>query len=113
MFGRVVMPSIENSISDEIKNQNETVNFSCIAVGEPVPSIIWYFNGVNVQNNSSKYLIVSRSLNITTTENTLTVYNVTSSDAGTYTCESINPVGKTRKFGILTVTSKFSSTYRI
>ena len=54
-------------------------------------------------------MIVSRSLNITTTENTLTVYNVTSFDAGIFTCESMNYVGRTSKSGILTVTSKFSS----
>ena len=77
-------------------------------MGEPVPNISWYFNGVtiNVSDNSSKYMIVSRSLNITTTENTLTVYNVTSSDVGTYTCNSSNAVGSSSSFGILTVTSK-------
>ena len=78
-------------------------------MGEPVPNISWYFNGVviNVSDNSSKYMIMSRSLNITTTENTLTVYNVTSSDAGTYTCNSSNIIGSVTSSGILTVTSKF------
>ena len=77
-------------------------------MGEPVPNVSWYFNGViiNVSDNSSKYMIVSRSLNITTTENTLTVYNVTSSDVGTYTCNSSNMIGIVTNSGILTVTSK-------
>ena len=76
-------------------------------MAEPVPDISWYFNGVmiNVSDNSSKYMIVSRSLNITTTEKTLTVYNVTSSDVGTYTCNSSNIIGSVSRFGILTVTS--------
>ena len=52
-------------------------------------------------------MIVSRSLNIPTTENTLTVYNVTSSDVGTYTCNSSNINGSVTSSGILTVTSKF------
>ena len=52
-------------------------------------------------------MIVSRSLNITTTENTLTVYNVTSSDVGTYTCNASNFIGSDTGSGILTVTSKF------
>ena len=78
-------------------------------MGEPVPVISWYFNGVmiNVSDNSSKYMIVSRSLNITTTENTLTVYNVTSSDVGTYTCNSSNTIGSVTNSRILTATSKF------
>ena len=91
------MPSIENSIENKVRNQNENVTFTCQAVGEPVPNISWYFNDVmiNVSDNSSKYMIVSR---------TLTVYNVTSSDAGTYTCNS--SIGSTTSSGILTVTSK-------
>ena len=90
-------------------NENDNITFTCQAVGEPVPDISWYFNGVmiNVAENSSKYMIVSRSLNITTTENILTVYNVTSSDVGTYTCNSSNINGSVTSSGILTVTSKF------
>ena len=103
-----VIPSIENLINDQISNQGENVIFLCQSVGEPVPDISWYFNGVmiNVSDNSSKYMIVSRSLNITTTENTLTVYNVTSSDVGTYTCNSSNIIGSVTSSRILTVTSK-------
>ena len=104
-----VIPSINNSIKNEISNQTENVTFLCQAVGEPVPDISWYFNGVmiNVSDSSSKYMIMSRSLNITTTENTLTVYNLTSSDVGTYTCDSSNMIGSVTSSGILTVTSKF------
>ena len=96
-------------VNDEVKNQKENVTFLCKVVGEPVPDISWYFNDVmiNVSDNSSKYMIVSRSLNITTTENALTVYNVTSSDVGTYTCNATNIIGSVTSSGILTVTSKF------
>ena len=77
-------------------------------MGEPVPDISWYFNDVmiNVSDNSSKYMIMSRSLNTTTTENTLTVYNVTSSDVGTYTCHASNIIESVTSSGVLTVTSK-------
>ena len=104
-----VAPSIENVINDEIGNQTDNITFLCQAVGEPVPNISWYFNDVmiNVSDNSSKYMIMSRSLNITTTENTLTVYNVTSLDAGTYTCNASNFISNAETSGILTVTSKF------
>ena len=105
----IVIPSIENSIKNEVRNQNENVTFLCQVVGEPIPNISWYFNGVmiNVSDNSSKYMIMSGSLNITTTKNTLTVYNVTSSDVGTYTCISSNLIGTITSSGILTVTSEF------
>ena len=89
------MPGIQKLIKDEVRNETESVAFLCQAVGEPVSDISWYFNDVmiNVSDNSSKYMIVSRSLNITTTESTLTVYSVTSSDVGTYTCNATNVVG--------------------
>ena len=54
---------------------------------------------INVSDNSSKYMIVSRSLNITTTENTLTVYNVTSSDVGVFTCIATNTQGNDTQHG--------------
>ena len=98
LFPSVVIPSIEHLTS----TRQERVNtFICQAVGEPVPDISWYFNDVmiNVSDNSSKYMIVSRSLNITTTENTLTVYNVASSDVGTYTCYASNVIGNVTSMG--------------
>ena len=100
-----VIRSIKNPLNDEIRNQWENVTFLCKSVGEPVPDISWYFNDVmiNVSDTSSKYMIVSRSLNITTTENILTVYNVTSSDVGTYTCIATNLVGNNSDSGHLYV----------
>ena len=58
---------------------------------------------INVSDNSSKYMIMSRSLNITTTENTLTVCNVTSSDVGTYSCSATNVLGNDSTSGLLQV----------
>ena len=103
-----VIPNIEILINDEIKNETENVTFLCQAVGEPVPDIGWYFNGamINVSDNRSKYMIMSRLLNITTAENTLTVYNIASSNVGTYTCNSSNIIGSVTSSGVLTVTSK-------
>ena len=92
-------------VNIEIQNQEDNVSFKCQAVGEPVPDISWYFNGVmiNVSDNSSKYMIKSRSLNVTTTENTLTVYNVTLFDVGVYTCIASNVIGNDSDSGHLKV----------
>ena len=95
-----VDPLIISEITD-LSERSDVANFTCQFVGEPVPNISWYFNGVmiNVSDNSSKYMIMSRSLNITTTENTLTVYNVTSSDVGVYTCTVTNTHGNDTRHG--------------
>ena len=101
---------INDNIPDETINEFQNVDFTCKATGEPVPSINWYFDGgmINVSDNSSKYMIVSRSLNITTTENTLTVYNVTSSDVGVYSCIATNLVGNDSNSGHLLVNGEFA-----
>ena len=95
-------------ITELRSERSDVANFTCQVVGDPVPDISWYFNDVmiNVSDNSSKYMIVSRSLNITTTENTLTVYNVTSSDVGVYTCIATNTQGNDTQHGKI-----ISSTY--
>jgi len=113
-FVATVIPSIESSFNNEVRDQKENITFLCQTVGEPVADISWYFNGImiNASDSSSKYMIVSRSLNITTTENMLTVYKVTSSDVGTYTCNSSNIIGSVTSSGILTVTSKFLKCYK-
>ena len=96
-----VIPMILSEITDLSDEGRGVANFTCQAVGEPVPGIIWYFNDVmiNVSDNRSKYMIMSRSLNITTTENTLTVYNLTSSDMGVYTCIATNTQGNDTQHG--------------
>ena len=100
-----VIPNIKQNVSNKTTNETQSVNFTCEATGKPVPNVSWYFNGVmiNVSDNSSKYMIMSRSLNITTTENTLTVYNVTSSDVGTYSCSATNILGNDSTSGLLQV----------
>ena len=86
-----------------MRNERSDVeNFTCQAVGEPVPNISWYFNDVMIYD-INKYMIVSRLLNITTTENTLTLYNVTSSDVGIYTCVATNAQGNDTRPGKIIV----------
>ena len=91
-FVSPVIPGITSLVSDKVI-QKRINTFVCQAVGEPVPYVSWYFNGVMINVSDSKYMIVSRSLNITTTENTLTLYNVASSDVGVYTCNATNIIG--------------------
>ena len=82
-------------------------------MGEPVPDISWYFNGVmiNVSDNSSKYMIMSRSLNITTTEingNVITslIMITKLSNVGSYPCYGENIFGDDQNFVVLVVNSK-------
>ena len=102
LFSFTVKPVIISNITDASENDRNLAIFICQVVGEPVPDISWYFNGamINVSNNSSKYMIVSESMNTTTKESTLTVYNITSTDVGVYTCTATNVLGNDTSNGM-------------
>ena len=95
----IVSPVIISSITDVSDNESDLAIFVCQAVGQPIPDISWYFNNAII-SNSNKYMIVSKSLNTNTTENTLTVYNITSADVGVYTCTATNDVGNDTSNGM-------------
>ena len=100
-FYTTVIPEIlSNIIADLTDEGRDKANFTCQATGEPVPSISWYFNGTMINvSDTSKYRIESRLINITTTENTLTVYSATEDDVGTYTCNATNAYGSDSSHG--------------
>ena len=89
---------------DQTQNEGSNASFTCQATGEPVPTIIWYYNGALVDEaNTMKYTISMMSLNTTTNSSTLTIMNVQSSDVGTYTCNATNVVSSNTSSGVLTV----------
>ena len=89
-----------------LENETNPITFSCQAIGEPVPSISWYFNSAMIDvSNASKY-IISNSLNGTMVISLLTIMNTQSSDVGRYTCFTENFIGSDKSSGVLTVNGK-------
>ena len=93
-------------VTDMLVNETNTVKFSCQAIGEPVSTISWYFNGVMVNVSHTKLYSNISLLNRTLVEGLLIITNVQSSDVGTYTCHAKNIIGIDRSSGILTVNGK-------
>ena len=88
---------------DQLHNEDDTASFTCQANGEPLPTIIWYFNGAPLdESDTSKYTITDRRLD-TAVEVLLNIMNVQSSDVGTYTCNATNVVSSDTSSGVLTV----------
>ena len=86
-----------------IENETSNIDFVCRAIGEPTPSIIWYFNGALIDlSDTSKYgtSVFSLEQNILSI---LFLINAQSSDVGTYTCEAVNIVGTSKSSSVLTV----------
>jgi len=89
---------------DLTQNEMGRASFSCQAIGEPVPTISWYFNDVPVDvTDTMKYEFI----NVTSFENViiilLRINDVQSSDVGTYTCNATNVVSSDTSSGVLTV----------
>ena len=86
-----------------LKNETNSVTFSCQAIGEPVPAISWYFNGIMINISDAHKYTASNLLNRTVVTNLFTIIHVQSSDVGTYTCFAENIIGSDQSSGILTV----------
>ena len=87
---------------NQTQNKGDTASFTCQAAGEPVPTIIWYYNSTLLVSGT-EYMITEMSINTTTISNTLTIMSVESSDVGTYTCNATNVVSSDTSSGVLTV----------
>ena len=93
---------------DQTEDEGDTASFICQVIGEPIPTITWYFNGTLVDEaNTMKYTISMMPFNATTISSTLTILNVESSDVGTYTCDASNIVSSDTSSAVLTVNGKF------
>ena len=89
-------------MADLVENETNSVIFSCQATGEPVPTIIWYFNSIMINTSNTRYNI-SNSLSGNVITSLFTITNIQSSDVGTYTCQAENVIGNDKSSGILTV----------
>ena len=99
LLNHLVAPSISPEVMSQAANEGSNAFFSCQAVGQPVPTISWYFNDtVLEQADTMKYII---------TNNSLDIVNVESSDVGTYTCFATNLVSSDTSSGVLTVNGEF------
>ena len=99
-------PEITDDVTDNdvVENERNLVTFTCEGIGEPSPTISWYFNNVMIIT-SNKYNISAAGV-AGRVESSLTIINPETSDAGTYTCHAENVVGSDNSSGILTVNGK-------
>ena len=107
-------PIISVKVDNQRLLEGDTVIITCQAIGTPIPSISWYFNGAPVdKENTVKYMISETSLNPTTKNTSLTIRSVYLSDNGTYTCNATSLGFSEASTGILTVYGKLHYIYYI
>ena len=73
----------------------DSVSLNCTVDSYPPSTIIWFYNGVEVQAALPRVTISTVQVDNRTQESTLTLLNTTLEDDGTYTCSAENDEGMT------------------
>ena len=97
--------------------------FNCTVVGDPLPSISWYFSGDVLSNKTMLMLpfdaegrivddvlntlsLNSTTIHSTTIHSSLNLDEIASYIAGNYTCKASNSLGSVNETAVLTVHGK-------
>ena len=102
----LVQTEIIKEVTDVLENETNAVAFNCQAIGEPVPNISWYFNGIMINISDTTKYNFSTLMNGTLITSLLNIMNTQSSDVGRYTCVAENIIGSDQSSGILTINGK-------
>ncbi|KAH8232162.1 hypothetical protein KR032_001143, partial [Drosophila birchii] len=86
-------PRVEIFNNEEVQNIDigSNTTFSCLVYGDPLPEVAWELNGKILDNDN--VLFDTESIASDKLWSNLTVFNVTSLDAGTYACTGSNSIG--------------------
>jgi len=90
-------PEFTVPLSDATIQEGKEFNFECRLIGQPIPEIVWYKDGISILNNPD-YL--------TTYINgvcTLKIEETFAEDSAKYTCRAFNILGSAETSAILSV----------
>ncbi|XP_054087215.1 uncharacterized protein LOC105210652 [Zeugodacus cucurbitae] len=87
------MPKVELFNNEDVQNIDigSNTTFSCLVYGDPLPEVTWELNGKILDNDN--VIFDAESISSDKLWSNLTVFNMTSLDAGTYACIGSNVVG--------------------
>ena len=108
MFRSTVAPRtvLASTSSSRTVVENNTISLNCQVTSNPMPTFIWYKNEIEI--NRSTYISMSSH------SSRIMLHNVSTADAGNYTCFSQNILGNTTANPIIiTIYSKFVNMYAV
>jgi len=93
-------PRFEKLLSDILVPEGDVVEFDCKVIGDPRPSIKWFLNNKDIDDNL-RYKIISQNDGVAK----LIIENVCPDDKGVYTVKASNSFGEAKCFSHLIVKS--------
>uniref|UniRef100_A0A672LK55 Pro-neuregulin-1, membrane-bound isoform-like n=1 Tax=Sinocyclocheilus grahami TaxID=75366 RepID=A0A672LK55_SINGR len=107
--GKSAEPKLKDLRSVTVEDGKKTVLKCEIVAGNPAPSIKWYKNGKELTGkNKPKGIKIKKKKQGKISE--LLIRKSTEADAGLYTCEAVNNLGKTNTTASLTIRKSATST---
>ena len=97
VFYTIVYPKIINISSDVVATEGDTVMLYCTGYGDPLPSIMWYYNDTTINYYNTT------TTNMYTVHSVLVLTNVSSYDSGVYRCQLNSTLNTTSHDIVLTV----------
>lgn len=104
VFTLLEPPHIISVSPDITASINDNIQFQCVAIGHPNPSITWTKNGAILPSESN---FSSNASDGHSVHSILTVVNVLVEDMGLYICTARNKAGEDRAYSTLLVNSEW------
>lgn len=91
------------TVSAENVSQGDYVQLTCVVTKGDHPIFFsWHLNGKRIDENTQS----TSTVNVGRQTSLLMLHSVSSSHAGNYTCEAVNPAGKVAQSARLSVTGR-------
>lgn len=88
-------------LSDGTVREGKEFSFECHLVGQPVPEIVWYKDGISILNNPDYLTTYIHGVC------TLKIEETFAEDSAKYTCRAFNILGSAETSATLTVKGNF------
>ena len=94
-FSSSVPPIVADISANQTVTSPAPVSFNCTVDSYPPSNITWLHSGTEVQAAPLRVTISTVQVDNRTQESTLTLFDTTAENIGTYTCSAVNDEGST------------------
>lgn len=97
----LLAPKFTVPLSDAMVREGKEFSLECQLIGQPMPEIVWYKDGISILNNPDYLTTYINGIC------TLKIEETFAEDSAKYTCRAFNILGSAETSATLTVEGKF------